>query len=113
MLYGAFKDGRVAFIDCDDIAACGAALLTGSGKGGETGAEGGVHALTGGGVALMLAATGRGQHLGDCFWAPPDDPPTDRHDPPLGGGRDHLRDAAVQESRCAAADPACRCARGR
>ncbi len=29
-IFGAFKDGRVAFIDCDDIAACGATLLMGS-----------------------------------------------------------------------------------
>ncbi len=58
-LYGAFKDGRVAFIDCDDIAACGAALLTGSGPRYTAFVLTGPEALTLAEVARTLSA-----HLG-------------------------------------------------
>jgi len=56
----------------------------------QTGAEGGVQAFNVRGVDLMLAPTGCSQHLGDGLQAPPHDPSANCHDPPLGGGLDHL-----------------------
>jgi len=44
-----------------------------------------VRALAEGGVDLMLAATGRSQHLGHCLWVLQDDPLTDRHHLALEG----------------------------
>jgi len=40
----------------------------------------------------MLPTTGCGQHLGDCFWAPPHDPAADLHDPPLDRSFHDLRE---------------------
>ncbi len=63
MLYGAFKDGRVAFLACDDVAACGAALLTGSGPRHTAFVLTGPQALTLATIARTLSGSDNEKHV--------------------------------------------------
>jgi uncharacterized protein YbjT (DUF2867 family) len=56
-ILGAYRDSRVSYVDCVDIAACAAALMTGEPRPGETFVLTGPESLTHNEIAATLSAT--------------------------------------------------------
>ncbi|WP_437852225.1 SDR family oxidoreductase [Sorangium sp. So ce363] len=54
-IFGAYKDGRISFVDCEDIAECGIELLVGAGHAGKIYTLSGPEGVTFGEIAAKLS----------------------------------------------------------